>query len=154
MRAFLKAIGFIVGVATGLLAELLLLYLVDEVTGRSFYPRGLGWLAIPVAAGFLGATLAPVLPVILVRAAPQLLEGIGASRHRRLMLVGVVTWVVGFTLYWVLAKPYGYRMYDDDWLHFVELLLIPPLFYIACYLAFLWATRTEDAQRPPRRENS
>lgn len=105
-------------------------------------PRGLGWVIMPVMAGLAGAKLLPVW-VQRVQGTMELTE-----RDKRFAWVGSGGWLVLFNGYWFLAKPYnGYRMSDEDWHRYFEILVGAPIVAVLGAVALKWANAGSTAKR-------
>lgn len=113
--------GFAAGAALVVFLEFLLLGGISGATGRSWMPRGLGWVVIPIAAGIAGAALGSRFR----------LRHVGVSLDQRptvkLAVVGAVAWVVLVVGYVIVADPFGGYWDSDEWGALWRWLLIPPV---------------------------
>lgn len=104
-----------------MLLEALLLGGISGATGRSWMPRGLGWVAIPIAAGLAGAALGSRFR----------LRQVGVSLAQRptlkLAVVGILVWIVMVVGYTMVADPFGGYWDSDEWASLWRWLLIPPV---------------------------
>jgi hypothetical protein len=134
-RNVIGVVGFVLGFGLTVALEVLLLGGLDYVSGDEFLPRGLGWIAMPIAAGIGGWRAFQEIDFIKVARsiAERALTETGIPQSKRaaaLALIAAIGWVVGtLTGFFVtlaeghhdtLAKwlfgEWGYGMYDFPWL--------------------------------------
>lgn len=159
-RLPLMLLGFVVCAGVVLVLEFALLYAIQEGTHSRIMPRGIGWFLVPFAAGIGGAKLFAHLAIFKAETWRNLsTTSAHIDRHFRLMLVGAAAWFIGYIGYWFIAEPFGYSMNSRETWEFVRTLLIPPVGFVALYVAILWAWngrlgghRPTDQDQPPRVE--
>lgn len=144
MRTWVAILGFVIGSVGMFCLEVLIVSFIMEAYERNSWSYSqrvankgaILAFVIAVIAGFVSSEIATR---IYSRLPGKLPAGFISTQHKRFMIVGNIAWVGIFCLFWILVKPYGYRMHDDDWITFFELLMLPPLVFTGLYLALLWA---------------
>ena len=134
VRKFVFAlIGLVVGAALVLLLEGALLAAMSWLFGRGLVPRGIGWIAMPIVGGALGAQLGWIAgnpgSFSTIRWSPveRLRDAVdGATSETRLWLAFATLWLLGVVLAFLVFDPFGrYYWSQREWLKFLTVLLGP-----------------------------
>lgn len=94
--------------------------------------RGLIFLAV-------AATVALVVIVIVFRARRRIAAAFSRrwqSKEFRVWAFGSVCWIVGTPIYGWLAESYGSIISDDEFLHLLSVMIVPPLFLGAVWFGY------------------
>ena len=136
IRKVLGIVGFIIGFALALLLETGLFAGAQALSGRHFHPVGLGFIALPIAAGAAGYT-----GVSNFNGGPRLLRAIGGIARLRLCCAAAACWWLGLIRWLLIAEPYRYRyeLRSEDWVFLAKLFLVPPMLVAVAFSVFAWA---------------
>ncbi|WP_372072009.1 hypothetical protein P7L75_27955 [Tistrella mobilis] len=140
----LKVLGFMPGFVLAIALEFLLFWLVSEIFGHRFYPRGLGWFAIPFTAGVGGAVLLSSLRQ------DQIARLFGGSREMRLYVAGGASWLLLVSGYVFVAEPFGSYISDSEWMTIFKWMFVPPVLALVVRRLFRWANKKDTDQLYPR----
>lgn len=67
--------------------------------------------------------------------------GKAPHRARRTLIAGSATWVIVVVMYVVLFRPYDRYFSEDDALHLLSIIVLPPLACFVVYKLYRWAAR-------------
>jgi TPR repeat protein len=135
----LGVIGFIVGLALTVLAEGLLLYGMEVLSGRRMRPFWFGWITGPVIGGIAGSHL--LRRANLRGSIEKLKRQTLNDADLRLVAAVYISWALVYISYFFITEEnlsYWYR-YHADSLWWV--LLLPPTVCVVVALIFRWARK-------------
>jgi hypothetical protein len=124
----LRIFGFVVGAATAVAFEFVLILALNALFRSHFIPRGPGWLFFPIAVGLSVSAAAPTFAVRIARGDfPIATKFRASSRGFRAVIVASILWVVCVAAYVYLFEPYGHYMSSEDDNHMLGVMLFPPV---------------------------
>lgn len=146
-RFALQTIGFVVGASVAFAAEILIFMALQAALGVRARPVGLGLIFFPIAAGIGAAHFfaSPITHAAIVRMS-------GGIRALRIYGAVVAAWFLVIFGWIVLANPYRYRMYDEDWVFLAKLGFVPPALLFVALSIFRQAMNSAPPATPPKKE--
>lgn len=139
-----KIMQSIIGAALGLLCalavELMILAIFSGMSGRTFYPRGLGWVVAPVLGAILGWQFGKDLRI------NEFIKSIAGRLDAnnfpiKLWLAVSIFWIICVVMFYIIFNPYGSYWSTDELLQFWEVLLAPPALAFLGQVLFRWSKK-------------
>jgi hypothetical protein len=138
----------VLALAAAISVEVLFLILLDQIDFR-LIPQGFGWIFVLGAAFVMGWRFGwSSEPGVFRRVTALSLEPITGSKNPfrlsvfRIWLVVALMWIAIVTIYFVVFDPF-HRYYwgEREWIKFLTIILLPPIFGSASIRMFGWALR-------------
>jgi hypothetical protein len=138
----LRVIGFVIGAAIAASLEYVLLGILSQGFGMHIFPRGLGWIVLPIMAGFVGSW------AILSAKEDMASRFTASSQKSRMFLASSVSWWLVVLAYVFMVEPFGGYWASDEWSILLKWLFIPPVLLVAISAIFRFAMKNDKAEAP------